>query len=101
MADVTETTEYLTRVAPQCVSDILIQIFPDDNQEKTVFAFTLGSCLYDWIEGHGCLDGIMELSDEEKSMLLRAALHLERHARMIRDTLSGPICQPEDRANAP
>ncbi len=91
MADDTlKTTNYLTRVAPQCITDLLIQVFPDDEDESTLCAFTLGECLSSWIECYGCLDGSLQFPANEKSALERAALHLERHAKMIRDALTAP-----------
>jgi hypothetical protein len=94
-------TDLNARIAPQCARDLLIEIFDGFAVgNDTVFAFTLGTCIGNWIEDYATLAGDLLLSDRERATLLRGAAHLERHARMIRDALSGPVIfNPEQEPN--
>lgn len=92
-------SEYYTRIAPQDPTDILIQIvkeFDEASDDRCVLAFSLGHCLQDWVNECSTLDGVLIMSDDDRLRMLRASYHLDRHAKMIRDTLMGPIMAPSD-----
>lgn len=82
--------KWLVRTAPQCLTDILVQVADCENEEETLFAFEIGELLRQTLEGSGCMDGSCLASPIQRAVLARWASILELHAGMIRAVLATP-----------
>jgi hypothetical protein len=82
--------EWVVRTAPQCMTDIIVQVARCDGEEQTLFAFHIGELIRTELEADGGIDGSYLADHERRAILARWADILELHARMIRIVLATP-----------
>lgn len=80
--------EWIIRTAPQCMTDILIQVAREKDPGTTLFTFEVGELIREELEGDGTLTGEFVATPARRAELARWADLLEIHARTIRAVLA-------------
>ena len=88
--------EWTVRVAPQCMTDLLVQVMDAGQPDMALFAFKLGELIREEVEADGALDGRYVAEPSRRAELARWATLLDIHARTIRAVLA--VSEPPDRA---
>lgn len=81
--------EWVVRIAPQCMTDILVQVCrsdPDAN-DPAIFTFCIGELMREALDDLGCLDGLLEADDAEAANIERWASQMEAYAAIMRSAL--------------
>lgn len=86
--------EWIIRTAPQCMTDVLVQVAREKDPGTTLFTFEIGELIREELEGDGTLNGEFVATPARRAELARWADLLEIHARTIRAVLAMPELPP-------
>lgn len=79
--------EWIVQCAPQCMTDILVQVSRMADPENVVFTFQIGELMREALEDCGDLLGMLQCSDQQAAVLERYASLLEIYAEIMRSAL--------------
>lgn len=79
--------EWIVRCAPQCLTDILVQVTHAETPEQCVFTFCLGKMLREMVEDYGTWDGTLVMDKHHVAVFERWASQLDLYAEIIRSAL--------------
>ena len=81
-----EDRDFNVICAPQCLTDILVQV-RRANDNTVVLTFEIGKLMREEIEGHGDMEGLLLVTNEEATNFARWADQLEIYAALMRSAL--------------